>query len=116
MTKQEMEALLGKIKFLNFKFEVDCILPEGVIIRLISYTPDNNNREVKSEMTSFHHISIEKTLDHAIFVKAIFDATLEKMRHEASELFFFSGKTIFNEHYSLTKEQRLEMIRTIIDI
>lgn len=115
-SKEQIEELLSRIEFLNFRFQLDFISEDKIHLRIISYMPDNNDRSKKCDMTSFHHIMVENTKSEVNLLRSIYNAILEKMRHEASEIFKFGGEDIFNEHYDINDERRTNIIRSIIDI
>lgn len=135
LTKEEIQALLDQIDFLGFKFEFELESKDKYMIRIVCHMPNNddrNNKEMAGEMTSFHQIfkeghklkfpqevSIEVAKNHSVseieFCRAVFGAIMEKMSHEAAEIFLFGGKHLFNEHHYISDGRRLSIIKSVID-
>jgi len=115
LTKQEIELLLTKTEFLNFKFELHLITHSHVHIAVTAYMCDNDNRAVKGNMTSYHRIELKNTANQLLFLKSLLNCIVEKMRHEASELFKFNGKAILNEHSVFADEKKQQIILTLLE-
>ncbi len=112
--KQFLLDILGKVKYLDFKFSYDSLsFPTDKQVRAIhdgSYQhklrvniqhygkdTDGNRGDNCSWLTYCGYIELTEWSEQAI-LKAIFITLIQKLRHEASETFKFDDKFPFHEH------------------
>lgn len=107
-----------KIEFIDFEITVTDVksIEKGYRLNycIVHHGLENNKRETKHKLTGFTFVDIKSFTQDEI-IKATYIAILQKLRHEAAELYKVDGKDIFNEHYSKNNpESRHPMIKAIV--
>lgn len=116
LSTEEMETILSKVEFLNFKFVLSNVFEHKVIISIICHMPDNNDRSIKFTTTQFCYIYNKDLKNELTFLNALRKGIIRWTMHEVAEIFKYDNKDIFNTHFHITNKKRLDIIRGIIDL
>jgi hypothetical protein len=121
MTTEEIRAVIGKVKFLDFQIDVEVshimktvLDPSAELtFHIRHWGPNNETRRGRSLMT---FISVQRVcpVDEGEILASCYRAFMEKLRHEASEIFEYDGKRVFNEHFGPDMTARFPMISEMV--
>lgn len=107
-----------KIEFLDFKIRITSVksIDEAyeLTYNIVHYGLENDKRETRHNLTGITCVNISSFTQDEV-IRATYIAILQKLRHEAAELFKVDGEDIFNEHFSKNKSgAEFSMIQAII--
>lgn len=104
MTFDEAAIILSKIEFLHFKYELHP-LPSykqeygmNCKLNMTVAAPDTRHRGNMIKVLHEKVFTLDENASVETFIEQVFEMTVQVLRHEASELFKFDGKDVYNEH------------------
>jgi len=121
MNIEEQRAIVSKVKFLDFRFHLSSCRPKGLtleegftlVFHIIHYGFDSDKRQTKHNLTAITSVDI-LTINEDTVKKATYVALLQKLRHEASEIFQYEDSFPFHEHTDPAMGAGFPMIEEII--
>ncbi len=97
MQLSEANDILSKIKFLNFRFNIEHNFG-GYLLTITINAPDSRNRKEIIKVIHTMSLHLEYFDDPQIFIQEVWEFVVRTLRHEAGELFLVDGNDPFNEH------------------
>lgn len=113
LSEEEIQVILSDIRFLNFKFSVDALYENRLILRLDAYVSNNDNRSNKFTITQFYDIYNRDLTNKKRLLKAVRKSIVKYMIHEIDELFLYKNERIFNPHVYIGSKRKLEINKLI---
>lgn len=120
LSVKELNTILetNQVSFLDFTIKISDVkvIDSGyrLIYTIVHYGLENDKRLTKHNLTGVTIVNVIN-LEPDTIIKATYVAILQKLRHEAAELFKVNGVDIFNEHYPVNNNgEGFPMVESII--
>lgn len=108
ITIQEAQEVVKSVKFLDWKFEVEDT-HSGIRLILIDRVKDSfSDSLIPIPIITEFHMSLPPSKE--IFVYILWDFVINRLRHEAGELFYVNGELPYNEHDNRTAQEIIKSI------
>lgn len=119
-----IHEVLQKVSFMNFRFDLCDVKVDlknnhySMLVHIVHTGRDNDERgsDNTHPLTFMKHIEFHRAFGEQELVQTVYRCVLEKLRHEASELFMYKGVAVYHEHSDQLNGAEFNMLGKMIDV